>query len=265
MTDHLLVKKQGGIARITFNRPEAKNAVSLDMRDALIDAMLEIEKDESVRCVVLRGNGGTFVAGGDIKGFAELAKLPPQERHDHFAERILVIQPLLLCMQRMDKPVIAVVEGAAVGFGFSLAMAADLVIAEENAKLGSSYVKLGISLDGAGSYYLPKLIGMKKAMELAMLGEFIDAKEAQSLGLVNRVVTKENLEAEAEKLIQRLANAPTMALGRIKRQLYASEDNSLKEQMDLEAKFFGECTATEDWVEGVTAFTEKRKPSYKGK
>jgi 2-(1,2-epoxy-1,2-dihydrophenyl)acetyl-CoA isomerase len=264
MTDHLLVEKYDGIARVTFNRPEARNAVSIEMRTALIDAMLEIEKDDAIRCVVLRGAGKNFMAGGDVKSFAELVKLDPGERHSHFVKRIHTIGPLLLAMQRMKKPVVCVVQGAAVGFGFSLAMACDLVVAASDARFACSYIGIGTSPDGSGSYYLPQLVGIKKAMEIAMLGDFVDAPTALSMGLVNRVAADGKLEEEAEAFIQRLANAPTIALGNVKRLLYSAADNSLQTQMSLEAECFGECAASEDWVEGVTAFTEKRKPRFRG-
>jgi 2-(1,2-epoxy-1,2-dihydrophenyl)acetyl-CoA isomerase len=265
MTDHLLVEKSDGIARITFNRPEARNAMSIEMRTALIDSMLDIEKDDAIRCVVLRGAGEHFMAGGDVKSFAELAKLEPEDRHSHFVKRIHTIQPLLIAMQRMKKPVVCVLQGAAVGFGFSLAMACDLVVAASDARLACSYVGIGTSPDGSGSYYLPQLVGLKKAMEIAMLGDFIDASTALSLGLVNRVAQEGALEEEAEALVQRLAHAPTIGLGNVKRLLYASADNSLQAQLALEAECFAECAASEDWVEGVTAFTEKRKPQFRGR
>lgn len=265
MTDHLLVEKADGIARITFNRPEARNALSIEMRDHLIDSILEIEKDESIRCVVLSGAGSNFMAGGDVKAFAEFAKLEPGERHRYFEKRIHTIQPLLLAMQRMKKPVVCVVQGAAVGFGFSLAMACDLVIAASDARFACSYIGIGTSPDGSGSYYLPQLVGVKRAMEIAMLGDFIDAPTALAMGLVNRVAGEGLLDEESESLIRRLAKAPTIGLGNVKRLLYAAADNSLEVQLSMEAECFAECAASDDWVEGVMAFNEKRKPQFRGR
>lgn len=264
MTDQLLVDKAGGIARVTFNRPEARNALSVEMRTALIDAMLQIERDDAVRCVVLRGAGDNFMAGGDVKSFTELAKLEPAERHSHFVKRIHISAPLLIAMQRMNKPIVCVVQGAAVGFGFSLAMACDLVVAGSDARFACSYIGIGTSPDGSGSYYLPQLVGLKRAMEIAMLGDFIDAPTALSMGLVNRVAPEGKLDEEAEGLIQRLANAPTIGLGKVKHLLYAAADNSLQVQLSLEAECFAECAASDDWVEGVTAFVAKRKPQFRG-
>ena len=264
MTDHLLVEKSDGIARITFNRPEARNALSIEMRTALIDSMIAFGKDESVRCVVIQGAGDHFMAGGDVKNFAELAKLPPEERHSHFVKRIHTSQPLLIAMQKMKKPIVCIVQGAAVGFGFSLAMACDLVIADSDARFACSYIGIGTCPDGSGSYYLPQLVGVKRAMEIAMLGEFIDAPTALSMGLVNRVAEAGQLQEQADKLIQRLANGPTIGLGNVKQLIYAAADNSLESQLAMEAEGFAECAASEDWVEGVTAFTEKRKPQFRG-
>jgi 2-(1,2-epoxy-1,2-dihydrophenyl)acetyl-CoA isomerase len=264
MTDHLLVEKSDGIARITFNRPEARNALSIEMRTALIDSMIAFGKDESIRCVVIQGAGDHFMAGGDVKNFAELAKLPPEERHSHFVKRIHTSQPLLIAMQKMKKPIVCVVQGAAVGFGFSLAMACDLVIADSDARFACSYIGIGTCPDGSGSYYLPQLVGVKRAMEIAMLGEFIDAPTALSMGLVNRVAEAGQLQEQADILIQRLANGPTIGLGNVKQLIYAAADNSLESQLAMEAEGFAECAASEDWVEGVTAFTEKRKPQFRG-
>lgn len=264
MTDQLLVEVSDGIARITFNRPEARNALSTEMRTALIDTMIAFERDHSVRCIVIRGAGDNFMAGGDVKSFAELAKLPPEERHSHFVKRIHTSQPLLIAMQRMEKPIVCVVQGAAVGFGFSLAMACDLVIADSGARFACSYIGIGTCPDGSGSYYLPQLVGVKRAMEIAMLGEFIDAPTALSMGLVNRVAGEGKLEEVADKIIQRLAQGPTVGLGKVKKLIHAAADNSLQTQLALEAEAFAECAASEDWVEGVTAFTEKRKPTFRG-
>lgn len=265
MTDHLLVDKTDGVARITFNRPEVRNAVSIEMRGALIDTMLELEKDDAVRVVVLQGAGDNFMAGGDVKSFADLAKLDSEERHSHFVKRIHTIQPMLIAMQRMKKPVVAVVQGAAVGFGFSLAMACDFVIAASDSRFASSYIGIGATPDGSGTYYLPRLVGLRRAIEITMLGNFIDAPTALDMGLLTRVAEEGKLQEEADKLIRRLSRAPTVALGNIKELLYASGDNSLPEQMALEAESFAQCAASEDWVEGVMAFNEKRKPEFKGR
>lgn len=265
MTDQLLVEAAEGVARITFNRPEARNALSQEMRAALVDSMIDFGQDDRVRCISISGAGDNFMAGGDVKNFAELAKLSREERYNHFVKRVHRSQPLLLALREMKKPVVAVVQGAAVGFGFSLAMACDLVIASHDARFACSYTGIGASPDGSGSYYLPKLVGVKRAMEIALLGDFIDAPTAQSMGLVNRVAEKGQLDAVSEEIIRRLASGPTVGLGNTKQLIYAADDNNLAAQLAMEARAFAECAASEDWVEGVTAFTEKRKPRFLGR
>jgi 2-(1,2-epoxy-1,2-dihydrophenyl)acetyl-CoA isomerase len=265
MSDQLLVTVEEGIGRITVNRPEARNALTIAMRDALIDAVIAFGRDESIRCIVVAGTGDNFMAGGDLKNFAELARLTKEERYDHFVKRIHTSQPLLVAMREMSKPIVCAVQGAAAGFGFSLAMACDLVIASEEARFACSYIGIGTSPDGSGSYYLPQLVGVRRAMEIALLGEFVDAPTALAMGLVNRVVPRDRLEEESETIVRRLANGPTVGLGRTRRLLYAAADNSLPAQLALEARSFAECAASDDWVEGVSAFIEKRKPRFRGR
>ena len=265
MTNQMLVDANDGVATITINRPEARNALSIPMRDALIAAMIDFGRDDTVRCIVIAGAGDNFMAGGDVKNFHELTRLTREERYNHFVRRIHTSQPLLVAMQEMPKPIVCVVQGAAAGFGFSLAMACDLVIAAEDARFACSYIGIGTSPDGSGSYYLPRLVGVKRAMEIAMLGEFIDAPDALAMGLVNRVVPREKLEEEAETIVRRLASGPTVGLGRTKRLIYAAVENSLPAQLALEAQSFAECAASDDWVEGVNAFIEKREPQFSGR
>lgn len=264
MTKDLLVEKKDGIATITLNRPEARNALSLEMRAALYDAFVDMENDDSVRCIVLRGEGEHFQAGGDVKSFNEFTKLDPEERRKMFEKRIHTLHPTVFTMMRMPKPIIASVRGGAAGFGLSLMMACDMVIASEDAFVTLAYIGIGTTPDGSGSYTLPRIVGMKKAMEIAMLGDRIKAADAKDLGLINFVVPTEELPAETAKLAKRLANGPTVALGRTKQLLNGSLGNSLEEQLSLEAQGFAYCAASNDWVEGVTAFKEKRKPEYKG-
>jgi 2-(1,2-epoxy-1,2-dihydrophenyl)acetyl-CoA isomerase len=261
-TDHLLVEKQNGIARLTLNRPEARNALSKELKEGLVNTMLEVENDDSIRCVVIFGSGKDFMSGGDVKSFVELFDLTPDQRTAHFEQRINVLHPLLLSMQRMKKPIVAAVHGSAVGFGLSLALACDFVVATSDARFACSYVKIGVSPDGSGSYYLPRLVGVKRAMEIAMLGDFIDAETAKSMGLINRIVNPDQLEEQTQALLKRLISSPACALGNIKQLMYAAPDNSLESQMALEAKYFAQCTATDDWVEGVSAFVEKRKAKF---
>ena len=264
MAEDILYEKNGAIATITLNRPEARNALSPDMREGLFQAFSDAEVDEAIRCVVVRGAGEHFQAGGDVKAFNDFVKMSPTERSQTFERRIHGLHPTVFTMMRMPKPIIASVRGGAAGFGLSLMMACDMVIASEDAFVTLAYIGIGTTPDGSGTYTLPRIVGLKKAMEIAMLGDRIGAKDAKDLGLINYVVPTGELEAETAKLAKRLANGPTVAIGRTKQLLNASLGNSLEEQLSLEAQNFAACAASNDWVEGVTAFKEKRKPDYKG-
>ncbi|TNE40994.1 MAG: enoyl-CoA hydratase [Alphaproteobacteria bacterium] len=265
MTDHLLMDVKDGIATLTLNRPEARNALSMEMRTALYERLIEIESDDSIRCVVITGAGEHFQAGGDVKSFNEYAKMPSEERRQNFEKRIHTLHPTVFLLTRMRKPVIASVRGGAAGFGLSLMMACDMVIASDDAFMTLAYINIGTTPDGSGTYMLPRIVGLKKAMEIAMLGDRFTAAEAKDLGLVNYVVPTADLEAETAKLAKRLANGPTVAIGETKRLLNGSLNNSLETQLSMEAQGFAACAASDDWVEGVTAFKEKRRPEFKGK
>lgn len=265
MTDHLLVDQQDGIVFLTMNRPAVLNALSMDMRHAMFDAVDRIEVDPAVRCVVLRGAGGNFMAGGDVKSFAaDYAQMPPEQRRAAFERRVSALNRMMLQLQRMDKPVIASVAGAAAGAGMSFMMACDLAIAASDAVFRFSYCAIGATPDGAGSYHLPRIAGTRRALELALLGDKIDAATAERFDLVNFVVPPDRLEAETLALAERLAAGPTVAYGCIKQQIYAAHANSYEAQLALEARNFGRCAATGDWAEGVTAFAEKRRPQFRG-
>ena len=265
MTDHLLVTVEDGIATMTMNRPKARNAVSMEMRDAMLDAADDIEHDKSIRCVVLRGAGGNFSAGGDVKNFKAYLEMEPFERRTSFERRVHGVNAMMLALRRMEKPMIASVEGAAAGGGFSLMSACDLAIGSDESYYSFSYLAIGAGPDGGGSYHLPRNVGVRKALEIAMLGGKIDAAEAHRLGLLNWVVPAADIASETAKLARRLADGPTVSYGNIKRLMYASHANSYAQHLAMEAEGFGICAATDDWAEGVTAFLEKRKPQFEGK
>ena len=265
MTEPVLLEVDGGIATVTLNRPQALNALSDDMIAALVAVMARVEDDPAVRCVVLRGAGDHFMAGGDIKGFHGRLTETPAARSAHFRDKIHSLHPAIVSMRRMPKPVIASLRGAAAGFGLSLALATDLAIAAEDAYFTLAYCLIGTSPDGGSSYHLPRLVGLRKAMEIALLGERFNAEAAHALGLVNWVVAGAELEAETAKLAGRLASGPGHALGETKALLNASFDNALPAQLALEAESFARCAATQDFAEGVTAFLEKRPAAFQGK
>jgi len=262
---HLVVSTSDGIATLTMNRPEARNALSMEMRQQLNEALHDIEYDDSVRCVVLKGAGDHFMAGGDVKGMSESLKKSSDEIRKEFMLRIHDLHPIMFAMRRMAKPVIASCKGAAAGAGVSMALACDLVIAAEDAFFTLAYSKIGTSPDGSSSFHLPRAVGIKKAMEIALLGDRFDAQTAKDIGMINFVVKTADLEAETEKLASRLANGPTHVYGNTKALLYRSLESEFESQLQAEAEYFSDCASRPDFKEGVTAFVEKRAPVFTGK
>ncbi len=262
---HLEVDTQDGITLLTMNRPDARNALSLEMRAALKDALHDIEADDAVRCVVLRGAGSHFMAGGDIKSMAEIVQKEPEERRKQFVLRIHDLHPVMFAMRRMPKPILASVRGAAAGAGVSVAAACDLVIAAEDAFFTLAYCNIGTSPDGSSSFHLPRAIGIKRSLEMAMLGDRVDAQTAADWGLVNMVVPTDEIESRTMEVAQRLAHGPTHVYGNVKRLFYRSLENEFESQLQLEGELFADCASREDFKEGVTAFVEKRKPEFTGR
>jgi 2-(1,2-epoxy-1,2-dihydrophenyl)acetyl-CoA isomerase len=259
---HFLGSIADGIAWATLNRPDSLNAFSFDMRDELIRFLRAIENDPQVRCVVLRGAGGNFMAGGDVKAFTAQLALPAEDRRALFESMCHAMHPIIYLMRRVQKPVIASVEGACAGLGMSLVLAADLAIAADNAMFTLAYVKIGTTPDGGASFFLPRTVGMKRAMEIALLSDRLDASAAERLGIVNRVVPAGQLADETRALAVRLAAGATQAIGRTKALLSGALSHDLETHLQLEAVNFAASTVTSDMVEGVTAFVEKRRPKF---
>src|SRR2546421_395719 len=261
----VLVAREGGVASITLNRPQALNALDRELTVALRDAVFAAENDAAVRCVVLRG-GEHFMAGGDLKWFKTLAEgRTSAENRVQFEAFVHEVHTLILSLRRMPKPVIAGVRGAVAGFGMSLMMAADLALAADSAYFTLAYTLIGVSPDGGSTFSLPRSVGQKKAMEIALLGERFDAASAERLGLVNRVVPSAALDSETGKLAARLAAGPTAAYARTKALLNGSLNASLESQLQREAEAFAQSASEPDFQEGLAAFVEKRKPQFKGR
>ncbi len=266
MSETVLLSTDGAIATITLNRPDSLNALDRAMVEALHANLIRVEQDAAIRCVVLRGAGDNFMAGGDIRMFAKaLAELPADERQANFEGLIGQVHASIICLRRMEKPVVAAVHGAVAGFGVSLATACDLTLAADATVFTLAYCHIGTSPDGGSTFHLPRAVGMKRAMEIALLGDRFPAEEAARIGLINRVVPAAELEAATAKLAGRLAAGPTAAYARTKRLLNASLDNSLAAQLSAESELFTASTMTDDFREGVTAFLEKRPAGFKGR
>lgn len=258
-TAPLIVQRDGAVATLTFNRPAALNALDAEMARLLAEHSEALRRDRALRAVLLTGEGRAFMAGGDI---TQLATDPGPIASDKL---IVNLHRALANLAQVAAPVIAVCQGAVAGAGFSLAMAADFVIAADDAKFTTAYARIGASLDGSSSWTLPRLVGYRKAMELALLSPVIDAAEALRLGLVTRVVPAAALTDEAMALARTLEAGPTHAYGRMKALLRASHQNGLVEQMELERLLFGAGAATADFAEGTAAFLAKRKANFQGR
>lgn len=265
MSDKLILERQGAVARIVLNQPEAMNAIGPEMARQLSRAAAELARDDAVRCVVVAGAGRHFMAGGDIRYFAELLPLPAAERDAKFSALITDVGDAVASLRAMPKPVVAAVRGTVAGFGLSLMCACDLAVADEGSTFKVAYCQLGASPDGGGSYSLTRLLGVRRALELALLDERIDARRALEIGLVTRVVPDEAVDGATMELAQGLARQATAALGRTKRLINSALDNDLPAQLEAERLSFLVGAASEDFAEAVAAFVAKRRPDFRGR
>lgn len=266
MTDHLIETFADGVATLTMNRPEARNALSSEMMAALSAAAPRLAADPKVRLVVVTGTGAAFCAGGDVKGFASGpkagAELPTFEERVHGLRTGMEFSRLLY---EMPKPTLAVIPGPAAGAGLSIALACDMRIAANEAKLTTAFSKIGASGDYGGSYFLTQLVGTAKARELYFTADVITGAEAAALGIVNKAVPSAELPEAAAALIHRLANLPTAAIGYMKKNLGMATHGSLSEVMDAEAVGMVRTMMTDDHKASSIAFVEKRQPVFKGR
>lgn len=263
---HVLFEIADSIGWITLNRPEQLNTLSAEMKERLFAASSECEENPAIRAVVLRGNGKHFMGGGNIKSFLE-----DRERADNaayfrgFESRVVDAHQTIAQFRRMPKPILVSVHGAVAGLGMSLVLAADLAIAGDDAFFTLAYRHIGLTADGGASYFLPRVVGERRALEIALLGERFDANRAREIGVVNWVVPRSELEVETGSLARRLAEGPTFALGRAKQLLRSSLDHSWDEQSHREAEAIAAAVRTGDHLEGLRAFVQKRPPQFKGR
>ena len=257
--DTILFSQQGSIGTMTFNRPEVYNAMNAELIVAMRDVTAEIAASKTLRVVILKGAGKAFLAGGDVGLFY-------RQRDGMQGIKTMgdALHAGIKNIRNMPFPVIAQIQGACAGAGLSVAMAADFAIAAEGAQFNTAYTKIGLSPDGGSTFFLPRYVGMKRALELTMLADMFDASAAASMGIINRAVPAEALEQEVAALAERLSNGATQAFARAKKLINQSFVTPIDKQLDDEIAYFAECAATNDFKEGVTAFVEKRKPRFTG-
>ena len=260
MTDTVLLERRGAAAIVTLNRPEKLNALDDSLMRDLDRVTREVAEDPAVRAVMLRGAGRAFMAGGDVAFFhANLGTL-----RERFLDMGQVFHASVRRLRTMEKPVLACVHGAVAGGGLSVMLACDLAIASRDAQLSLAYANIGTSPDGGSSFTLPRIVGMRKALELAFLGERLDADTACSLGLVNWVVDPAELESRANSILERLAAGPSFAYARTKALFNETWERTMAAQMDAELASFARCVPTRDFAEGTGAFVAKRTPEVHG-
>lgn len=257
--EHVLLSRSGSVGILTLNRPDKLNAFAGAMRQELADALVELERDRAVRVVVITGAGRGFCAGADVGYMAKLVK-----ERDTIAMAALVEagRRVVMTMRESAKPVIGSINGVAAGGGANLALACDLRIASDRARLGQTFNRIGLHPDWGGTYFLPRLVGPAKALELFWMAEILDAEECLRLGLFNRVVPHDRLEEETMDLARALAAKPALALSLAKRAVYRSMQHTLPEMLDYELEAQLRCFGSEDAAEGITAFVEKRAPVF---
>lgn len=259
MSEKILVSLENGIKRITFNNPLRRNALDFDSFKRIADAIKQSAEDDT-RIVVMTGAGDSFCAGAELQALNSDAA-----NQDVTASLRAGVNPGIQAMRDLPKPIIARVHGHAAGVGCNYALAADIIIASDQAFFGQVFVKIGLMPDGGGTYFLPRAVGYNRAFELMALGDPIPAQQAYEIGMINRIVPMAELDATVNALAERLAQAPGIALAKIKAGLKAGLQSDLAAALEFEAVNQGDCFRSEDFKEGVTAFLQKRKPNFTGK
>jgi enoyl-CoA hydratase/carnithine racemase len=259
----ILYSKQNGIALITMNRPEKRNALSPGLFQGIFNSVEDAAKDDEMKVIIITGKGEAFCSGADVKAMAagDLQRQP--ERPPEQPEPVRRA-PFALQFRECPKPIIAALNGVAVGVGLDLALSCDIRIASDKARLTVGYVRRGMVPAAGSAWFLPRLLGMDRALKVIWTSEMIDAFEAEKLGLVTMVVPHDELESAALELAEQIAKAPTLAVQAAKRAVYESQDTDLAKSLDLTMKIRQGLLGTRDFHESATAFVEKREPTFKG-
>lgn len=264
MTDPVRLERDGALAHVVLARPQALNALDLPTVAALRRTLETARDDDAVRAVLLRAEGNYFMAGGDIGFMQRALGEPVAERRRQIRQLIHDAHAAIRAVVTMRKPVVAAVNGGAAGYGVSLVASCDFAIAADNSAWSMAYTNLGVTPDGGATWFLPRLVGARRARELVLLSDRFSGQDALRLDVVNRLAPADQVQAEALVLAQRLAAGPTFAYGNAKKLLAASFENTLDEHLEAEAASFFACSETQDFAEGVTAFATKRKPTFSG-
>ena len=257
----IIVEKNDGWAKVTLNRPEVMNAINTQMRKELRQALEDAEKDDNIRVIVLTGSKRAFAPGADLKEMRAYAGNIYNYEHDNTR----AFHSLFNFIQNLSKPVIAVISGFALAGGLEMALACDFIVASEDAKIGDQHANFGIIPGGGGTQRLPRIIGLRKALELMLTGDWISGKEAEAIGLINKSAPQDQLEEAYMKYVNKLKTKSPLAAARIKRLAWATQHVDLKNGLEMEITTSCNHFMSEDMKEGVNAFNEKRAPNYKGR
>lgn len=265
MNKNINVEVSNSIGTVTINRPESLNSLDIDTARSFKVALQIVAMDAAVRAILIRSEGGYFMAGGDVDYMNKVAKDQSiSNKRKAIQQMIDEVNLLIRAIRNAPKPVVACVQGGAAGVGISILSACDFAIGSQDGIFSMAYSNLGTTPDGGASYTLPKLVGLKRANELLMLSERFNAEQALQMGLLNKIVPTESLTEKTQAYLSKITSGPTHAYGNIKKLVNASQTNSLDEQLEMETRFFIDCAETNDFIEGVSAFNSKRKPNFKG-
>ena len=256
----VLLEREGAVAKITLNRPDAANAIDMALARALVDAAIEVDSDESVRAVALTGAGKMFCAGGDIGVMSSSG----DKVGAVVGELASTLHLAMSRLSRMNKPLVNLINGAAAGAGYGLAISGDVVLAARSAVFNSAYAALGVSPDGGLTWLLPRLVGLRRAQEIIISNRRVTAAEAEDMGIITRAVDDDALQAEGMALAARLANGPVGAIGKMRNLLLAAYGNGWETHLELEARGIAAAVSGPEGQEGVAAFLGKRKPDFTG-